>query len=51
MSIDNAIIASAKKEYSDFNKEISTEVEDKMRHYLGGFTQYLEKNAFSKKEE
>ena len=50
MSIDKAIVASAKKEYNDFEKVISKEVELKMKNYLGGFQQYLEKNAFKKED-
>lgn len=52
MSLDKAILASAKKEYSDFAEVVNKEVESKMKSYLGGFTQYLEKTAFqSEKEE
>lgn len=49
--LDQAVLASAKKEYKDFEKVVSNEVEDKMKTYLGGFQQYLEKNAFKKDDE
>ena len=48
MAIDSAIVAAAKKEYKDFEKDINTEVESKMKKYLSGFQQHLEKNAFNK---
>lgn len=51
MALDQAITNAAKKDYSQFEKEIASTVESKMKGYLGGFTKYLEKNTFNKKKE
>ena len=41
----------AKKEYKSFESEINKEVELKMKTHLAGFTDYIEKNTFSKEEK
>ena len=51
MSDKNILVSAAKKDYKTFEREIITKVEDKMKSYLSGFSQYLEKNAFTKKED
>jgi len=38
----------AKKEYKAVEKIINKEVEQKMKTHLAGFTEYIEKTAFSK---
>lgn len=48
--LDNAVLAGAKKEYKDFEKVISNEVEQRMKDTLGGFTEYLVKNHFKKED-
>lgn len=50
MALDKSISAAAKKEYKDFEKEIAPELEAKMKTYLSGFTEYLDKNAFTKED-
>lgn len=51
MPLEDAITSAAKKEYSEFENEISASVEDKMKNYLSGFTDYLQKTAFEKSED
>lgn len=48
--LDKAILAGAKKEYKDFEKVVSQEVEQKMKTVLGGFTDYLNRNHFKKED-
>lgn len=48
MSLDQSIVAAAKKDYTEFEEIINKEIENKMKTYIGGFQDYLEKNAFTK---
>jgi hypothetical protein len=38
----------AKKDYKEFEAVLTAEVESKMKDHLKGFTDYLEKNTFTK---
>lgn len=52
MTLDASFITMvAKKEYKDFEAVLNTEVESKLKTHLTGFTNYLEKNSFTKEEE
>lgn len=49
-TLGNSITAAAKKDYKEFEKAISGEFESKMKNYLSGFNDFLQKNAFKKEE-
>lgn len=49
MALDKSILAAAKEDYKAFEKEISPEVEDKMKNMLSGFMNHLQQTQF--KEE
>jgi hypothetical protein len=50
VDLNQAVLASAKKEYKDFEKIVASEVEERMKSTLGGFTEYLVKNHFKKED-
>lgn len=50
MSIQDSIVSVAKKDYKEFESHIAPELEAKMKEYLTGFNDYLQKNAFKKEE-
>lgn len=50
MSIQDSITSAAKKDYKEFEGKINKEVENKMKTYLSGFNDYLQKTAFDKKD-
>jgi hypothetical protein len=50
MAKEEIILSAAKKDYSTFKKELSVEVDSKMKEKLSGFLNFLEKSQFAKKD-
>ena len=52
MALDQTLVTMvAKKDYKEFEEVLNSEVEAKMKTYLSGFTDYLEKNTFNTEQE